>query len=108
MNIPEQYKNLNANEKRTVVLNLINECWYEETPKIVNELTDVQIDFLFNYIFTESKEEREKMCNDMLKKYETSIKDLRVIAENLRNLDLQFAELLAQREDTEEFKRNIK
>lgn len=108
MNIPKQYKNLSADEKRTVVLNLINECWYEKTPEIVSELTNAQIDFLFNYIFSESREEREKMCDDMQKNYETAIRDLRVIAENLRNLDLQFAELLAQREDTEEFKRNIR
>lgn len=108
MKLPEQYKNLNANEKRTIVSNLVNKYWYEKTPEIVNNFTDEQVDFLFNYIFTESKEEREKMWNNMQKKYETTIKNLKVIAERLQKLDLQFAELLAQREDTCEFMKNIK
>ncbi len=108
MELPEQYKNLNSDERRTIVLNLINKCWYEKKPEIVNNLTDEQVDFLFNYVFVASKEEREKMLDDMQNKYENAIKNLKVIAERLQRLDLQFAELLAQREDTNEFMKNIK
>lgn len=108
MRLPEQYKNLNAEEKRAIVLNLINKCWYERTPKIVNHLTDEQVDFLFNYVFTESKEEREKMWKTIQNKYETAVKNLKTIAKRLQKLDLQFAELLAQKKDAEEFIKNIK
>ena len=108
MELPEQYKNLTIEEKRIVVLNLISQFWDENVQEEINGFSDEQIDFLFTYFFTESKEEREKMWYDMQKKYEATIKDLKEVAEKLQKINLQFAELIAQQEDVEEFSRNIK
>jgi hypothetical protein len=44
----------------------------------------------------------------MRKEYETTIEDLKEIAKKLQNLDLEFSELLAQKEDKDEFMRNIR
>ncbi len=75
---------------------------------MVDSLTDEQVEFLFKYFFTESKEEREKMWSDMKKKYESALNDLENVANRLQKLNLQFAELLAKKQDAEEFRRNIK
>ncbi len=58
---------------------------------------------MFTYFFTESKETREKMWNDVQKKYESALNELEKIANRLQKLNLQFAELLAEREDIESF-----
>jgi len=63
---------------------------------------------LFTYFFTESKEKRERMWEDMRKEYETAIKDLKAIAAKLQKLDLEFTELLAKKQDADDFMRNIK
>ena len=65
---------------------------------MVDSLTDEQVEFLFKYFFTESKEEREKMRNDMKKKYESALNDLENVANRLQKLNLQFAELLAKKQ----------
>lgn len=75
---------------------------------MVDNLTDEQVEFLFKYFFTESKEEREKMWNDMRIKYESALNDLKEIAKKMQKLNLQFAELLAKKEDAEEFRKNFK
>lgn len=108
MDLPEQYKNLTKEEKRVIVLNLISQYWNKKYQETVNNLTDEQIEFLFKYFFTKSKEEREKMWNEMKKKYETTLKELKDLAKKLQKLDLQFAELLAKKKDAEEFRKNIK
>lgn len=108
MKLPEQYKNLTKQEKRVVVLNLIAQYWNKKYQEMMNNLTEEQVDFLFKYFFTESKEEREKMWNNMRKKYESALKDLEEIAKKLQKLDLQFAELLATKKDAEEFRKSFK
>jgi Fe-S cluster assembly scaffold protein SufB len=70
---------------------------------MVDGLNDDQIEFLFTYFFTESKEKREKMWNEMQKKYELVLQELEQVADRLQKLNLQFSELLAAREDVEEF-----
>ena len=108
MKLPEQYKNLTIEQKRIVVSNLIAQYWNKKYQEMIDNLTDEQVEFLFKYFFTESKEEREKMRNEVRKKYETAINDLEKVANKLQKLKLQFAELLANKEDAEEFRRNIK
>ena len=73
---------------------------------MVDGLTDEQVEFLFTYFFTESKESRDRMWNDMQKKYELVLKDLKEVADKLQKLNLQFSELLAEKQDIEEFKKN--
>jgi exonuclease VII small subunit len=43
------------------------------------------------------------MWNDVQKKYESALNELEKIANRLQKLNLQFAELLAEREDIESF-----
>ena len=107
MNLPDHYKNLDINQKKVIIADIFSQIWNNNFQWQVADFNEEQIDFLFTYFFTESKEEREKMRHDMWKKYETSIKDLKAIAERLQKLDLRFAELLAQREDTQEFMKII-
>lgn len=103
MDLPEQYKNLDINQKRTIVANLIAQYWNKKIQEMVDGLNDDQIEFLFTYFFTESKEKREKMWNEMQKKYELVLQELEQVADRLQKLNLQFSELLAAREDVEEF-----
>ncbi len=103
MKIPEQFNNLDISKKRLIVSNLIMHYWNKKTQELVKNLRDDQIDFLFTYFFTESKETREKMWNDVQKKYESALNELEKIANRLQKLNLQFAELLAEREDIESF-----
>jgi hypothetical protein len=49
---------------------------------------------LFNYFFTESKEERERMWDSMQKKYEAALKEIEIIAEQIQMMDLKYRELL--------------
>jgi len=108
MKLPEHYKNLDIDQKRTVIVNLISEFGDKNDKNHISSFSDDQINFLFTYFFTESKEKRDRMWYDMRKEYETTMKDLKVIAKKLQKLDLEFSELLAQKEDTDEFMRNIK
>lgn len=108
MKLPEQYKNLTIDQKRVVVLNLIDEYWNKKYQETIAHLTNEQVEFLFKYFFTESKEEREKMWNEMKKKYETALHDLKRLTNKLQSLNLEFAELLSKREDAEEFKRSFR
>ncbi len=106
MDLPEQYKNLDINQKRTIVANLIAQYWNKKIQEMVDGLNDDQIEFLFTYFFTESKEKREKMWNEMQKKYELVLQELEQVADRLQKLNLQFSELLAAKEDVEEFGKN--
>lgn len=103
MELPDQYKNLDNDKKRLIVHNLISQFWNEKIQKMVENFNEHQIDFLFTYFFTESKEEREKMWADVQKKYESVLKELEQVADKLQNINLQLSELLAEREDIENF-----
>ena len=103
MELPEQYQNLLIGQKRLIVSNLILQYWNKKTQEIVDHLNDDQVEFLFSYFFTESKEVREKMWNDMQKKYELVLKELEVVAEKLQKINLHFSELLASKQDIESF-----
>ncbi len=103
MKIPEQYSNLDIDKKRLIVSNLVIHYGNEKTQELVKKLRDDQIDFLFTYFFTESKETREKMRNEVQRKYESALNELEKIADRLQKLNLQFAELLAERDDIESF-----
>lgn len=108
MKLPEHYKNLNAEQKRTVIVNLISEFGNQDIQGRIDNFNDDQINFLFTYFFTESKEKRDRMWDDMIKEYETTIQDLKEIAAKLQSLDLELSEILAQKEDRDEFMKNIK
>jgi len=72
----------------------------------VENLSNDQVDFLFTYFFTESRETRERMWDDMQKKYELVLKELEQVADKLQKLNLEFSELLAKKNDIEDFKKN--
>ena len=99
MKLPEQYQNLTIDEKRTVVANLISEFWDQKIQWLTERVWDAQIEFLFKYFFTESKEDREKMRNEMQRRYESALKEIEFIAEQIQMMDLKYRELLWCRED---------
>ena len=99
MKLPEQYQNLTIEEKRIVVANLISEFWDQKIQWLTDRVWDAQIEFLFNYFFTESKEERERMWDSMQKKYEAALKEIEIIAEQIQMMDLKYRELLWTRGD---------
>lgn len=103
MHLPEQYKNLDINQKRLIVCNLISQFWNPKVQEMVEGFNEDQIEFLFTYFFTESREDRERMWNDMQKKYESVLKELEKVANKLQNINLQLSELLAEREDVASF-----
>jgi len=106
MKLPEQYKKLDIDQKRVIVSNLIDQYWNKKTQKLVENLSNDQVDFLFTYFFTESRETRERMWDDMQKKYELVLKELEQVADKLQKLNLEFSELLAKKNDIEDFKKN--
>ncbi len=103
MKLPDQYKNLTIEQKRIVVANLIAQYWDDWIQNLADNINDEQIEFLFKYFFTESKEQRERMWNDMQKKYESTLKEIEYIAEKIQILNIQYKEFLASKEDIENF-----
>lgn len=103
MKLPDQYKNLTIEQKRIVVANLIAQYWDDWIQNLTDNIWDEQIEFLFTYFFTESKEQRERMWNDMQKKYESTLKEIEYIAEKIQMLNIQYKEFLASKEDIESF-----
>ena len=103
MKLPEQYKNLTIEQKRIVVANLIAQYWDDWIQNLADNIADEQVEFLFTYFFTESREERERMWQDMQKKYEATLKEVEYIAERIQMLNIQYKEFLASRKDVETF-----
>ncbi len=105
MKLPDQYKNLDKKQKKVIVANLIAHFWNKKIQEMVEKLTDDQVEFLFTYFFTESREARERMWDNMQKKYEATLKEIEYIAEKIQMLDIQYREFLSQKKDLEEFRK---
>lgn len=101
--LPDQYKNLTIEQKRIVVANLIAQYWDDWIQNLTDNVWDEQIEFLFTYFFTESKEKRERMWHDMQKKYEATLREIEYIAEKIQMLNLKYRETIASKNDVEEF-----
>jgi len=107
MQLPEHYKDLDNDQKRTIVANLIAQFWNKEIQETIDRFSEQQVDFLFTYFFTESKEARERMRDNMQKKYESTLREIEQIAEKIQMLNIQYREYLQSKKDIEEF-RNLK
>lgn len=103
MKLPAHYKNLDVDKKRIVVANLISQFGNEEIQKQINMFNDDQINFLFTYFFTESREKRERMWYDMQTEYEATLRELEYIAERIQMLNIKYKEFLAQEADRKAF-----
>ena len=103
MKLPEHYKNLDIDQKRVIVANLISQFGNKKIQEMIDGFTEDQIAFLFTYFFTESKEQRERMWDNMQKKYEKTLKEIEHIAEQIQLLNIQYREFLAQKKDIEAF-----
>ena len=103
MKLPEHYKNLDINQKRVIVANLISQFGNKKIQEMIDGFTEEQIVFLFTYFFTESKEARERMRDNMQKKYEATLKEIERIAEQIQLLNIQYREFLSQKKDIEKF-----
>lgn len=103
MKLPDHYKNLDTEQKRIIVANLISHFWNKEIQKQINKFSGEQIDFLFTYFFTESKEKRERMWYDMQTEYESTLREIEYIAEKIQMLNIKYKELLVQEQDKQEF-----
>lgn len=99
MKQPDHYKNLDPDQKRIVVANLISQFWNKEIQEQINRFTDGQINFLFTYFFTESREKRERMWYDMQTEYEATLREIENIAEKIQMLNIQYNELIAQEKE---------
>jgi len=108
MKLPEQYKNLDIEQKRLIVHNLISQFWNEKTQEMVKNFNEEQVEFLFTYFFTDSREDRERMWHDMQQKYVSLLRELEQISNKLQNINLQLSELLAEREDIASFGKDRK
>lgn len=103
MKLPAHYKNLDVDKKRIIVANLISQFGNEDIQKQINMFNDDQIEFLFTYFFTESREKRERMWYDMQTQYESTLKELEYIAERIQMLNIKFKEILAQEAERKAF-----
>lgn len=99
MKQPEHYKNLDPDQKRVVVANLIAQFWKKWIQEQINRFTDEQIDFLFTYFFTESREKRERMWYDMQTEYESTLREIEYIAEKIQALNIEYNELIAEEKE---------
>ena len=96
MKLPSHYKNLDYDQKRTVVANLISQFGNKEIQKQINKFSDDQIDFLFTYFFTESREKRERMWFNMQTEYEATLREIEYIAEKIQMLNIKYNEVIAE------------
>ena len=96
MKQPEHYKNLDPDQKRVVVANLISQFWKKGIQDQINRFTDEQIDFLFTYFFTESREKRERMWYDMQTEYESTLKEIEYIADKIQQLNIRYNEMITE------------
>lgn len=103
MKLPKHYKNLDIEQKRIVVANLISQFGNDEIQKQIDKFTREQIEFLFTYFFTESKEKRERMWYDMQTEYEATLKEIEYIAEKIQKLNIEYSEFLSKQEDKDTF-----
>ncbi|MBO7094718.1 hypothetical protein J6V86_00545 [bacterium] len=103
MKLPAHYKNLDVDKKRIVVANLISQFGNEDIQNQINKFNDDQINFLFTYFFTESREKRERMWYDMQTEYESTLRELEYIAEKIQMLNIKYKEFLAQESDKKSF-----
>ena len=108
MRLPQHYKNLTLKQKKTVVINLISQFWDKKIQWITSNLWNPQVEFLFKYFFTDSKEEREKLWINAQKKYEETLREMEHIVKKMQMLNLQHKEFLASQRDIEEFSKNLK
>ena len=99
MKQPEHYKNLDPDQKRVVVANLIAQFWKKWIQEQINRFTDEQIDFLFTYFFTESREKRERMWYDMQTEYESTLREIEYIAEKIQALNIEYNELIEEEKE---------
>jgi phage-related minor tail protein len=58
---------------------------------------------LFTYFFTESKEKRERMWYDMQTEYESTLRELEYIAQQIQMLNIEYKEFLAEESDKKTF-----
>ena len=96
MKQPSHYRHLTLNQKRIVVTNLISQFWNKKIQDQINKFTDEQINFLFVYFFTESREKRERMWYDMQTEYESTLKEIEHIAEKIQALNVKYKELILE------------
>ena len=96
MKQPDHYKNLDPDQKRIVVANLISQFWNKGIQDQINRFTNEQINFLFTYFFTESREKRERMWYDMQTEYESTLRVLEYIAERIQMLNVKYKEFLEE------------
>ena len=103
MKLPAHYKNLDVDKKRIVVSSLISQYGNDDIQNQINRFNDDQINFLFTYFFTESREKRERMWYDMQTQYESTLRELEYIAERIQMLNIKYKEFLAQEDDKRTF-----
>lgn len=96
MRKPDHYKNLDPDQKRIVVANLISQFWNKEIQDQINRFSDEQINFLFTYFFTESREKRERMWYDMQTEYEATLREIEYIAERIQALNIEYNQLITE------------
>ena len=106
MKLPKHYKDLDIEQKRVVVANLISQFGNNEIQEQINNFSEHQIEFLFTYFFTESKEKRERMRYDMQTEYESTLKEIEYIAEKIQTLNIRYKELLVEEKEKREFLKN--
>ena len=96
MKLPNHYKNLDTEQKRSIIYNLIAHFGNKWIEKHIATFNEEQIDFLFTYFFTESKEKRERMWYDMQTEYESTLKEIEYIVEKIQMLNIEYKELLEE------------
>ena len=105
MKQPDHYKNLDPEQKRIVVANLISQFWNKGIQDQINRFTNEQIDFLFTYFFTESREKRERMWYDMQTEYESTLREIEYIAEKIQMLNIKYSQLIAEQKAKEKLRK---
>ncbi|MBQ5945667.1 hypothetical protein IJL65_04795 [bacterium] len=103
MKLPAHYKDLDVDKKRIIVANLISQFGNEDIQKQINMFNDDQIEFLFTYFFTESREKRERMWYDMQTEYESTLRQIEYIAERIQMLNIKYKEFLEQEAEKQSF-----
>lgn len=102
MKLPKEYENLTIEQKKIVVDNIIHNFWDKKIRDLTEKVWDSQVEFLFDYFFTEEDEEREKKWYNMQQKYNELLVEIESIVKELQKLDLKCRELIKLEDDAKD------
>ena len=102
MKLPEEYNNLNNEQKRLIVNKIVEEYWNEDLLHFTwSHCSDEAIEFLFSYMFSD-EEWRKLLLIQLDEKWQSLLEEIKDILNKISVIDLKNKELMSNVNDNEE------